>query len=111
MTSLGFAKGTIFAVKSLFHSLPNLLTKFDSNYLLPLLVCLKFEISKGTRAVKVANEEVCNLVQHVHLASLKKKLWNDPCDTINYEELLQLYQTMEIASDKEEVSEDSAHVQ
>jgi hypothetical protein len=53
---------------------------------------------------KVANEEARNLVQHVHLASLKKRLWNDPRDTISYEELLQLCQTVGMASDKEEAS-------
>ena len=58
---------------------------------------------------KVANEEARNLVQHVHLASLKKRLWNDPRDTISYEELLQLCQTVGMASDKEEASK-MAHV-
>lgn len=54
------------------------------------------------RAARVANEEARNLVQQVHLASLRKKLRDDSRDTISYEELLELCQTVGMASDKEE---------
>lgn len=63
---------------------------------------LRVKEEAGARVVKVANEEARNLVQHVHLASLKKKLRDDSRDTISYEELLQLCQTVGMASDKED---------
>ena len=55
-------------------------------------------------SAKVANDEARNLVQHVHLASLKKRLRNDSRDTISYEELLGLCQTVGLACDKEDAA-------
>jgi hypothetical protein len=55
----------------------------------------------GSEGVKLAKEEALNLEQHVHLALLKKKLWNNPLNTISYEELLQLCQTVGMASDND----------
>lgn len=69
--------------------------------------------SGGVRSVKeeakVASEEARNLVQQVHCASLKKRLRDDPRDTISYEELLHMCRTVGMASDHREAAE-MAHV-
>lgn len=51
---------------------------------------------------KVTNEEARKLVQQVHIASLKKRLRDDPRDTISYEELLEICKTVGMASNDEE---------
>lgn len=64
--------------------------------------------SKGDSEVerwKVGNEEARELVQQVHLASLRKRLREDGRDCIRYEELLQFCRNAGLASSDEEAAQ------